>query len=279
MSVCPFCKAQVAQSTAPCPSCGKLAADHPSIAAISGRTLNTDFDDDDHGELSLVAGSSVGAAASHAGMPYESGKGVTLDDDLFGDGDAGGPLELDMPDAKPAAAPVPDLQAAPPPAAPSAPGPAAAPSSGRHVAAPAAPQPLPSEPRLAPPPASSSGRFPAAPSSPDLGEAAPAPPPPTPPTPQEQAAIRIANYPPVPEKLWEAPRYAVRVLLRQVELRQDLASLRRRRSPDVALYERALAAHDPRMYAIGLAITGAAVFLALVLFFMPVIKRFAFAPD
>lgn len=266
MSVCPFCKAPVTQSTAPCPSCGKLAAEHPSIAAISGRTLNTDFDDDDQGELSLEAGSTVGAAASHAGMPYESGKGVTLDDDLFGDGDASGPLELDVP-AKPPSPSVPDLP----------------------VAAPAAPPAAQSQPRMAPPPAppasSSSGRLPAAPSNPDLSPsvqaAAPAAPPapPPPPTPQEQAAIRIANYPPVPQKVWEAPRYAVRVLLRQVELRQDLESLRRKRSPDVGLYERALKSHDARMYTIGLAITGAAVFLATVLFFMPVIKRFAFAPD
>lgn len=245
--MCPFCKAQVAQSTAPCPSCGKLAADHPSIAAISGRTLNTDFDDDDHGELSLEAGSSVGAAATHAGMPYESGKGVTLDDDLFGDGDASGPLELDVP-AKP-------------------------PSVRDLPAAPVAPAPAP------PPPAPSSGRMPAVPSSPDLGAAAAPAPAPPPPKPQDQAALRIANYPPVPEKVWEAPRYAVRVLLRQVELRQDLESLRRKRSPDVGLYERALTAHDARMYRLGLAITGAAVFVAMILFFMPVIKRFAFAPD
>ena len=48
---------------------------------------------------------------------------------------------------------------------------------------------------------------------------------------------------------------------------------------DMKLYERALMAHDPKMYKTGLAITGAAIFLAMLLFFMPVIKRFAFAPD
>ncbi len=259
MSVCPFCKAQVAQSTAPCPRCGKLAAEHPSIAGISGRTLSTDFDDDDPGELSLEASRSVGASAGHgAGMPYDSGKGVTLDDDLFGDGDAAGPLELDVP-AKPPAPSVPDA-----PVPPSA----SSPSFGGAALAPP------------PAPASSSGRFPAAPApGGEPAAPAPAPAPPPPPTPHEQAAIRIANYPSVPDKLWEAPRYAVRVLLRQLELRQDLASLRRRRSPDVALYERALEAHDRRMFSIGLAITGAAVLVATVLFFMPVIKRFAFAPD
>lgn len=246
MSVCPFCKAPVRQSTAPCPACGKLAADHPSIASISGRTLSTDFDDDEPGDLSLEAGSGLGGHASHGAMPYESGKGVTLDDDLFGDGEAGGPLELDVPNR-------------PAPPAPPAPAPASEP----RIAAPAPPQ--------------SSGRWNAAPPAPDSAPAPVAPPPP--PSAHDAAAIRIANYPPVPAKVWEAPRYAVRVLVRRLELRQDLEALRRRRSPDVALYERAMVAHDARMFMLGLAITGAAVFVATVLFFMPVIKRFAFAPD
>jgi hypothetical protein len=292
MSVCPFCKAQVTQSSAPCPRCGKLASDHPSIAAISGRTLSTDFDDDDHGELSLESGGRAGdAAASHAAMPYESGKGVTLDDDLFGDDNESGPLELDVPD-KPPSPSVPDLSlpaGAPPgssrkPAAPGSdprigsPAASAATSSSRLPAA--APVGPPSSGRLpaAPPPApsSSSGRFAVSPdSSPDVT----APEPPPPPSAADQAAVKIANYPPAPQKVWQAPKYALQVLYRQFELKQDLESLRRKRSPDVGLYERAIRAHDPKMLRTGLAITGLALFFATVLFFMPVIKRFAFAPD
>lgn len=270
MSVCPFCKAQVTQPTAPCPKCGKLASEHPSIAAISGRTLSTDFDDEDHGELSLESGGRAGdAAAAHAGMAYDGGKGVTLDDDLFGDGDSGGPLELDVPD-KPPPPKVPDLPL--PPATPSK-----TPASSPRLPSPAAPP-------AAPPVAHSSGKLPVAPpSSPDArtGEPAPAAAPPSTsaPSASEQAAVKIANYPPPPDKVWQAPKYALQVLYRQFELRQDLESLRRKRSPDVGLYERALRTHDARMYKTGLAITGIALFFATVLFFMPVIKRFAFAPD
>ena len=91
--------------------------------------------------------------------------------------------------------------------------------------------------------------------------------------------MKIANYPPAPAKIWQAPKYALQVLYRQFELKQDLESLKRKRSPDVGLYERALRTHDPKMYKTGLAITGIALFFATILFFMPVIKRFAFAPD
>src|SRR5690349_14636894 len=99
MSVCPFCKAQVPTSTAPCPRCGKLASDHPSIAAIGGRTLSTDFDDEDHGGIVLEPGGHAGSSPKqHAGIPFEGGKGLTLDDDLFGDAHESGPLELDVPD-------------------------------------------------------------------------------------------------------------------------------------------------------------------------------------
>jgi hypothetical protein len=271
MSVCPFCKAQVTQSSSPCPRCGKLAAEHPSIAAISGRTLSTDFDDDDHGELSLESGGRAGDASAAHGMDYDSGKGVTLDDDLFGDEGTAGPLELDVPD-KPPSPSVPDL---------GSPSPGRAPTSEPRIASPAAPAVAPpSSGRLpaAPPaaPSSSSGRFAVSPdSAPDVA----APEPPAPPSATDQAAVRIANYPPPPSQIWQAPTYALKVLYRQFELKQDLESLRRKRSPDVGLYERALRTHDPKMFKTGLAITGVALFFATLLFFMPVIKRFAFAPD
>lgn len=89
----------------------------------------------------------------------------------------------------------------------------------------------------------------------------------------------IARYPTPPSQLWAAPGYAIKVLLRQLELRQDLASLRKRRSPDVSLYERALEAHDAKTFAVGLAIACAGLAVAMFIFFLPVILRFIRAPD
>ncbi len=99
-----------------------------------------------------------------------------------------------------------------------------------------------------------------------------------PPRPQDPAAL-IARYPVPPEKVWEAPAYALKVLWRQLELRQDLATLRKRRSPDVRLYERALQTHDEKTFALGLAITCAGLAFATFVFFLPVILRFLRAPD
>lgn len=73
--------------------------------------------------------------------------------------------------------------------------------------------------------------------------------------------------------MWEAPGYAIRVLWRQLELRQDLATLRKRRSPDVPLYESALGAHDPKTFALGLVMTCAGLVVASFVFFLPVILR------
>lgn len=69
--------------------------------------------------------------------------------------------------------------------------------------------------------------------------------------------------------------YAVRVALRQIELRTDLESLRRRRSPDVPLYEAALEAYEPKTFRLGMAMSCAALTLATFIFFLPVILRFA----
>ncbi len=85
----------------------------------------------------------------------------------------------------------------------------------------------------------------------------------------------IARYPAPPTASWGAPAYAVRVLLRRYELRSELELLRRRRSPDVSLYEAALEAHDAKAYRNGLAIAAALLALATVLLFLPVILRFA----
>jgi hypothetical protein len=89
----------------------------------------------------------------------------------------------------------------------------------------------------------------------------------------------IARFPAPPTKIWETPLYAIKVLVRQFELRQDLASLRKRRSPDVALYDRALKMHDAKAFTLGLAIACAVFVVASFLFFLPVILRFVRAPD
>lgn len=135
-------------------------------------------------------------------------------------------------------------------------------------------------PARAPAPAPPPSPEPAPPSEPAPVEVAPEPPPSArvvAPASPEPAAI-IARYPPPPAKPWETPLYALKVLWRQLELRQDLATLRKRRSPDVPLYERALQVHDHRAFAMGLAIDLVALTVATVLFFMPVILRFARAP-
>lgn len=267
VTLCPFCKAPHASaSSAACPRCGRLASDHPSIASASGRTLTTDFDDDvEQGSLDLEKGSSVGAHG--AGSAYES-RGMTFDGDLFDD-DVAAPLELDVPQA-------PDLafdRVPSKPAAPAAaPAPASAPASPPAPGAPPPPPPASSSPVAAPP----SGAVPPPPPSERAEPPAKAPPPPPS---RPSAAAVVAGYPPPPREIWRAPVYAAQVLLRQIALRQDLASLRRRRSPDVPLYEAALKAHDARTFAIGLAIAIAALTLASLVFFAPVIIRFLRAPD
>jgi hypothetical protein len=278
MSICPFCKAQTPSSHGPCAKCGKRAADHPSIAGTAGRTLSNDFEDDDGGDFILEAGGSVGSGAHTASSGY--GGGVDLDSDF--EDEPQGDLELDLPAGQKAIrshapapqmtskAPskgggVPDLDVPPP--KPSSSGKAipakAPPSSGRAVA---------------PPPAPSSGRM--MPQEEEVSEpepeAEPAPPP-EPPKPNPAAAI--AKYPPPPRAIWQAPVYACKVIWRQLELRQDLESLRRKRSPDVALYEAALKAYEKKSFNVGLAMTIAAMVLATFVFFLPVIIRFIRMPD
>jgi hypothetical protein len=135
-------------------------------------------------------------------------------------------------------------------------------------APPAPPEEVPAAAAAEPPPPASA---PAAPPPPPPGPAAPPPPP--------EPAVILARYPSPPEKIWQAPLYTLRVLWRQLELRQDLAALRRGRSPDVRLYERALEVHDKRVFAIGLAVDVAVLVIATVLFFLPVILRFTHGPE
>lgn len=87
-------------------------------------------------------------------------------------------------------------------------------------------------------------------------------------------AATIGKYPPPPAAIWQSPIYAVRVIMRQFEIRSDLESLRRRRSPDVPLYEAALRSYDAKSFRLGLAINIAAFTVATLIFFMPVFLRF-----
>jgi hypothetical protein len=285
MSLCPFCKAPVARTTAPCERCGRLAGDHASVAGVQGRTLETDFDDDLDAPLDLAKGSGI---VGVAGVAYEGG-GRTFDD-LFGD-EALGPVELDLPaqhssSTRLAAADqaVPDLgEPIGPRSAPQvAHAPAARESGAVRVPEPVAAAPMPM--RAADPQGASASTG----ASPGGGEVSVGPrqggeprdPPEQPagaagPTPAEI----VARYPSPPTTLWQAPLYACRVLHRQIELRQDLTSLRRRRSPDVPLYEAALRAHDARAFAVGLVLASAVIVIAGFVFFLPVILRFVRAAD
>ena len=268
------------------------------------RTLESDFDDElDMGSARGPAGSGQGLAlekgsgVGHAGQAatYEGGGGMSFDDD----GDDAGPsgsasFELDMPPPVRSGAPTPmesstGLSGAPPSSRrevgdpqsslrPSGLVPSNVPRGGMASGAPPSSNPgalggagatsgkvslPPSQERM---PASSSRAPAAGPDGARAGEPA-APPTPTP-------APVVAKYPDPPAKVWETPVYFIRVLLRQLELRQDLTALRRRRSPDVRLYEAALGAHDKKTYALGMAITIAGVIVAAFLFFLPVFKRF-----
>ena len=275
------------------------------------RTLNDDFDDDDlpGGPIDLEKGSQVGSGAATS----YGGDGMDFDDDPFGDGaGAGAALELDMPGGGPSHKPPPTLSKAPlpPPPHPQAGGPAVPdlafdggrppssrdpqrtsgahalaappPSSSRSIPSPQSSGSLGDQARTsgahqahtsgahqadAPRP-SSSGQFPQAPGSDPRIAAAQ-----TGPAPPNHAAI-IGKYPAPPQKIWQAPVYSVKVILRQFEIRSDLESLRRRRSPDVPLYERALASYDGKSFMLGLAINIAVFTIATFIFFLPVFIRF-----
>jgi hypothetical protein len=274
------------------------------------RTLGDDFEDDGPGlggSLDLEKGSQTGGMSGGASS-YDGGN---MDfEDPFAEEVESGPLELDLPSgsatalrsAAPAglSAPPPGGRSAPPPGGRSAPPPGGRgpvvpdlsfgpPSPGRPSGpAPAAPPPpvsssqrsippvVPSSQRSLAPTMSDSGAHAQHSQSPPSGSGyaaashAPAPPPPARPA----AAAVIAKYPDPPSEIWRAPKYAIQILLRQFELRSDLESLRRRRSPDVPLYEAALKVYDPRTFRLGLAINIAILVVCTVLFFMPVILRF-----
>ncbi len=271
------------------------------------RELNDDFDEDDlpAGNLDLEkGGSQVGT-----GVPSNyGGEGIDFDDELAAGAGPSGSLELDMPtgggpasghgaSSPPRGGPpkvtmagagsVPDL-AMPSKAPPRSSGslPAGRPSSQQQaVNAPPAPPTSEGHNGFAPPPPSSSspsistmapdphssGRLPASHGNGPADSAPQLPPePPAKPTP---AAV-IAKYPVPPQSIANAPMYALRVVMRQFELRTDLESLRRRRSPDVPLYEAALRAYDVKTFRLGMVINFAMLTVAMFIFFLPVILRF-----
>jgi hypothetical protein len=252
------------------------------------RTLNDDFDEDDlpGGPLDLEKGSQTvgtGGASSYAAQD-----GIDFDDELFGD-DEGvqKALELDLPNAP--AAPgsgkaLPDLAFDEVPRSGPANKKLAAPShpSGSHAAARPAPATSGAHPAAVPPPPSSSNRsIPNGPISESGPHEAPpdsarnmAPPEPPPPPPKPTPAALIAKYPDAPVKVTGTPMYALRVVWRQFELRTDLESLRRRRSPDVPLYEAALKAYDKKTFRLGIVLNCAIFTVASFIFFLPVILRF-----
>jgi hypothetical protein len=225
-----------------------------------------------------------GGDASGPSAYAGGGVGFGDDDDPFADDVPQGALELDIPShhtantsrslpvnesprapaAPPASGSVPDLelrsgpQAKPPRSDPALP----LPPRSDPALPPRSDPALASEPSL--PPSQPQMRVPAPPSSGSL---------------LSDPSAMIARYPAPPSKIWESPLYTMKVLWRQFELRQDLATLRKRRSPDVALYERALKTHDPKMFAVGMAITCAALVIASFVFFLPVILRFLHDPS
>lgn len=205
------------------------------------------------------ATSGAPAAASYGG-----GNDFAMDDDPFADG-AGGALELDLPaqhqrsKAPPsvsvpsAASMQPGAQSLQPPSASSAP-PASRAPAGMEPPRSMPPLTTPESAAPASGPRSIQPRYPA--------------------TSADPSAL-IARFPDPPEKVLATPGYALRVLWRQMELRQDLASLRRRRSPDVPLFERALRTYDPKTFTLGLVLSGAIFAVVTVVVFLPVIFRYA----
>ncbi len=73
-----------------------------------------------------------------------------------------------------------------------------------------------------------------------------------PPVAPHLAILAFAGFPEVPSSVLGAPLYALKVRSRRSVLRAQLASARKRFSPDVELYERAIGLADARMVRIGM---------------------------
>lgn len=100
--------------------------------------------------------------------------------------------------------------------------------------------------------------------------------PPPPPRPRSEDPIhRLAAFGDPPTQLWQSPGYAVRVILRKRELQAERAALRAPTPGDLALYDAALKSEDARAVSAGLVIIGVALAIGVLVFFLPVIIRFA----
>ena len=205
---------------------------------------------------------------------YGGGGLSSMDDDPFADDMPGGSLELDLPSHHQAQSPR-SVPASHPPASKATPSirpdrSIPAPPPAVSSAPPGQPS-RPSSPQSLRPGATNSFRPHEASIPPQSGPHSIQP---RYPSTSADPASLIARFPSPPTKLHETPLYALHVFLRQYELRQDLASLRKRRSPDVPLYERAIHTHDARTFRLGVVLSCAIFTVATFLFFLPVILRF-----
>lgn len=217
-----------------------------------------------------VARGNSAAIGSDPGSAYAGG-GLSMDDDPFSDDAPPDALELDLPSHHQARSPR-SVPASAPSKPPQQGAPSMQPPTSLRSAPPTHPQAsLPPGPQSIQPGATNSFRPREASLTPPSGPQSIQP---RYPSTSADPASLIARFPPPPTKIHETPGYALHVLLRQYELRQDLASLRKRRSPDVSLYERALHTHDARTFRLGLLLSGAIFTVATFLFFLPVIFRF-----
>ena len=218
MSVCPWCRAEVRESGAPCRNCGKLAEQHPSAIRSPqgarsvpqvvpdldlGRGPAMDFDDDAGSgpALEIAATPARAPQARPLGPPPPSrrpqtpvdtrgsgGGAMFDDDDMDPGGGAGVSLELDLPQAPSKAPRRADSLA------PSGPPPA---SRGAHG------------PNLS--------HFKAGPTGGSVR------PPPVAAPPMEAIEARLlGNFGDPPKSWWQTPLYAWKVRARLVELRQAL---------------------------------------------------------
>lgn len=279
MNACPFCKSAVSDPQAPCKICGRRASDPPQRGVADG--IGDDWGDDlSGGTLGLSSGglSRGGAHESSGGnaSAYTGGGLSFADDDPFADEVPPALLELDVPSSH-AARSIPAAHSSTLPSPELRGGgegevePAEAPSSSR--AAPAGSLAPPARLSAAPKGASLPPTREGTDESQSLSEQVLAPTSTSAASRAADPAAIIARYPHPPATGWEAPLYAARVLWRQFELRQDLASLRKRRSPDVPLFERALTAYDAKRFKFGLLLLCTAFTIASLAFFSPVIVR------
>ncbi len=206
MTVCPWCKASNPPGAAQCLKCGKRAADHPSIAM--GQQGDDRFDDMDEGQgpaLDLELGVAQGARSGGSGLRSFG------DDPLDGDDDEdAGPAPALQLDAQELPTRARQRSPEPPPVQPSTPQKLQLPRSGKLKTA--------------------GGGAAGPPESVGEGGAAGA----HPARARPGAALEIdayevralADYGEAPHGILQSVPYAVRVTLRQRELRRALAGVR-----------------------------------------------------